>query len=88
MPPRLDQGAWVFEDVLDVIHEAFDLAKLRGVRPSDLAGGLGALLPGNYLPQTYTDDLPSVQVLEMQRKARTRLVTVVSKSAVFTLGKV
>lgn len=88
LPPRLDQDAWTFEDVLDVIHEAFDLAKLRSVRPSDLAGGLGALLPGNYLPQTYTDDLPSVQVLEMQRKARERLMAGVSKSAMFTLGKI
>ena len=61
-------------DLLDVIHEAFDLAKLRAVRPQDLKGGLGALLPGNYLPQTYTDHLPSVQLLKMQRDAMDRLV--------------
>jgi hypothetical protein len=54
LPPRVDQDAWTFDDLLDVIHEAFDLAKLRSVRPQDLKGGLGALLPGNYLPQTYT----------------------------------
>ena len=70
MPPQLGQAAWSFDDAVDVIHEAFDLAKLRSVRPRDLAGGLGALLPGNYLPHTYTDDLPSVQVLEMLREAR------------------
>ena len=34
--------------LVDVIHEAFDLAQLRAVRPRDLAGGLGAILPGNY----------------------------------------
>jgi hypothetical protein len=72
MPPQFDQDSWTFDDLMDVIHEAFDLAKLRGVRPRDLAGGLGALLPGNYLPQAYTDDLPSVQVLKMLRDARTR----------------
>ena len=45
MPPRLDQDAWTFDDLMDVIHEAFDLAQLRTVRPRELAGGLGALLP-------------------------------------------
>ena len=88
MPPRIDQDAWTFDDLMDVIHEAFDLAKLRTVRPRDLAGGLGALLPGNYLPQSYTDDLPSVQLLEMLRRARARLVSEVSAQAVFTLGKI
>ena len=38
----LNQDAGRFDDAMDVIHEAFDLAKLRGVRPRDLAGGLGA----------------------------------------------
>jgi hypothetical protein len=89
MPPHLDQDAWTFDDLVDVIHEAFDLAKLRSVRPRDLAGGLGALLPGNYLPHSYTDDLPSVQVLKMLRDAQTRLVSAVDGSiALFTLGKI
>ena len=89
LPPRLDQDAWTFDDVLDVIHESFDLAKLRGVRPSNLDGGLGALLPANYLPQTYTNDLPSVQLLEMLRRAREKLVASASSaSAAFVLGKV
>jgi hypothetical protein len=90
LPPRLDQDAWTFDDLLDVIHEAFDLAKLRAVRPQDLKGGVGALLPGNYLPQTYTDHLPSVQLLKMQRDAMDRLVrTSIDPDAhVFTLGKV
>ncbi|HUR33874.1 MAG TPA: hypothetical protein VM032_08760 [Vicinamibacterales bacterium] len=90
LPPRLDQEAWTFDDLLDVIHEAVDLAKLRAVRPQDLKGGLGALLPGNYLPQSYTDHLPSVQLLKMRRDAMDRLVaTSVDPGArVFTLGKV
>ncbi len=89
LPPQLGQTAWRFDDVVDVIHEGFDLAMLRGVRPRDLAGGLGAILPGNYLPHSYTDDLPSVRVLEMLRQARQRLVSHVGRdAALFTLGKV
>ena len=89
LPPLLNQDAWSFDDLMDVIHEAFDLAKLRGVRPRDLSGGLGALLPGSYLPQSYTDDLPSVQLLKMLRDARTRMISEVSSAAAhFTLGKI
>ncbi len=87
--PHLGQDAWTFDDLVDVIHEAFDLAKLRAVRPRDLAGGLGALLPGNYLPHAYTDDLPSVQVLKMLRDAQARMVSEIgSEAAHFILGKI
>jgi len=68
LPPRANQERWRFDDVLDTVHEAWDLARLRGVRPIDLESGLGALLPANYLPQSYTDDLPSVRLLELQRR--------------------
>ena len=89
LPPRLGQPAWRFDDALDVIHEAFDLAKLRAVRPRDLAGGLGAVLPGNFLPHGITDDLPSVKLLEMQREARQRIVSAMqSQDAKFVLGKI
>ena len=89
LPPRLGQDSWHFDDLLDVIHEAWDLAKLRGIRPCDLEGALGLVLPGNYLPQSYTNDLPSVQLLKLQRDARKRLVSEVVKNGVaFTLGKV
>jgi hypothetical protein len=88
LPPQLGQAAWSFDDAVDVIHEAFDLAKLRGVRPRDLAGGLGAILPGNYLPHTYTDDLPSVRMLELEREAQQRLVTFAGSAVTFTLGKI
>jgi hypothetical protein len=90
LPPQLDQDAWTFDDLLDVIHEAFDLAKLRAVRPQDLKGGLGALLPGNYLPQSYTDHLPSVQLLKMQRDAMKRLLetSIDLNTHFFTLGKI
>lgn len=89
LPPQLSQPAWSFDDAVDVIHEAFDLAKLRGVRPRDLAGGLGAVLPGNYLPHSYTGDLPSVRMLELLRKASSKLVAFETReTAIFTLGKV
>lgn len=89
LPPSLGQAAWSFDDAVDVIHEAFDLARLRGVRPRDLAGGLGAVLPGNYLPHSYTDDLPSVRMLELLRGAAGKLVTFEKRDrAIFTLGKV
>ena len=89
LPPRLHQESWRFDDVLDVLHEAWDLARLRGVRPRDLEGGLGLLLPGNYLPQSYTDDLPSVQLLKAQRDARDRMFkTELTVHDVIALGKV
>jgi hypothetical protein len=89
LPPRLGQDNWHFDEVLDVIHEAWDLARLRGVKPLDLEGSLGLVLPGNYLPQNYTDVLPSVQMLKLQRDARKRLMsTALKKGAAFTLGKV
>ena len=89
LPPRVGQDNWHFDDVLDVIHEAWDLARLRGVKPLDLEGSLGLVLPGNYLPQNYTGVLPSVQMLKLLRDARKRLLsTALTKGAAFTLGKV
>jgi hypothetical protein len=59
------------------------------VRPKDLAGGLGAVLPGNYLPHSYTDDLPSVRMLELMREARKKMISSgVREITAFTLGKV
>ena len=89
LPPRAQQDHWRFDEVLDVLHEAWDLAQLRAVRPGDLGSALGTVLPGNYLPQAYTDDLPSVQMLKMMRDARKRFAsTDIKRDVVFTLGKV
>jgi hypothetical protein len=88
LPPQVAQEAWSFDDAVDVIHEAFDLAKLRGVRPRDLGGGLGAILPGNFLPHTYTDDLPSVRMLELMREARRKMFSTAAGDVTLTLGKV
>jgi hypothetical protein len=89
LPPQVAQAAWSFDDAVDVIHEAFDLAKLRSVRPQDLAGGLGAVLPGNFLPHTYTDDLPSVRMLELMQQARKKMISAEAREVTtLTLGKV
>ena len=89
LPPQAAQEAWSFDDALDVIHEAFDLARLRAVRPRDLGSGLGAILPASYLPQNYTDELPSVRLLELRREALAkRLKTEMGVNRAFPLGKI
>jgi hypothetical protein len=68
VPPRLGMAHWTFDDVLATVHEAFDLAQLRCVRPKDLVNGLGALLPGNFLPQHFGAEVPSVELWQMASK--------------------
>ena len=89
MPPRLNQEQWHFDEVVDTVNEALDLAGLRAVRPRDLGSSLGALLPANYLPQNYTDELPSVKVLQMAREAFKQIIKERAIENVgLTLGKV
>ena len=89
LAPRLAQDAWSFDDVVDVLHEAFDLAQLRAVRPRDLGTNLGTLLPANYLPQTFTDHLASVQFGHMLDDARRKLaVSLGVEQVALTLGKI
>ncbi len=88
VPPQQNQENWEFDDVLDVLHEAWDLARLRAVRPRDLAGGLGLLLPGNYLPHDYTGDLPGVRALELARQAFRNRIGAASQAAIIPLGKI
>jgi hypothetical protein len=88
VPPRPAQEQWTFDDVLDVLHEAWDLARLRAVRPRDLGSGLGLLLPANYLPHERTGNLPGVRALELARRAlRRRLRETVQAKTIFPLGK-
>lgn len=82
LPPTLQQENWQFDQVLDVLHEAWDLAKIRAVRPKDLDGGIGALLPGNYLPQNYSGKLPSVTFRKMAVSALAKF-----KTSIVPLGK-
>lgn len=87
LPPTVQQENWAFDDVLDVLHEAWDLARLRAVRPNDLGSGLGTLLPGNYLPNSYSDELPSVRFLEMQRRKWQSLISADATLKTIPLGK-
>jgi hypothetical protein len=74
---------------VDTVHEALDLACLRAVRPRDLGSSLGTLLPANYLPQNYTDELPSIKVLQMAREAfRRSIAELTTENVGLTLGKV
>jgi hypothetical protein len=57
--PDMSQATWRFEDLLGTVSEAFELAKLRAVRPQDL-DGFGSVLPLVYLPDNYTRDVPGV----------------------------
>ncbi len=87
LPPTLQQENWQFDEVLDVLHEAWDLARLRAVRPNDLGSGMGTLLPGNYLPNSYSDELPSVRFLEMQRRKWRSLISADATLKHIPLGK-
>jgi hypothetical protein len=89
MPPRVNQEQWHFDEVVDTVHEALDLAGLRAVRPKDLESSLGSLLPANYLPQNYTDELPSIRILKMARDALQRFTKETATEIVgLPLGKV
>ena len=82
VPPRVDMGHWRFDDVLATLHEAFDLAQMRCVRPKDLVDGLGAFLPGNFLPQSFGAEVPSVELWQMSKKYA------VFATSVVALGKI
>jgi hypothetical protein len=66
--PDLSQSGWRFDDVLGAVSEAFELAKLRAVRPQDL-DGFGSVLPLVYLPDNYTRDVPGVNWVRLKAVA-------------------
>ena len=91
VPPNANQENWTFDDVLDVLHEArvtSDAA--RSATAGSRRRARQQVLPGNYLPQSYTDDLPSVQLLKLQRDAASVLAQrmTVQTQATIALGKV
>lgn len=93
VPPHAEQAHWEFDQVVDTVHEAFSLARLRAVRPRDLGSGLGELLPANRLPQNLTDALPSVRWLDLTQKAwvnlqASHLGMAQQASGVVPLGKI
>ncbi|MBL8313126.1 MAG: hypothetical protein JNK55_05205 [Rubrivivax sp.] len=68
VPPRWGMTNWTLEDLLATVHEAFDLAQMRCVRPKDFVDGVGVFLPGNFLPQSFGAEVPSVELWQMARK--------------------
>jgi hypothetical protein len=82
VPPRANMAEWNFDQVLATVHEAFDLAQLRCVRPKDFSAGLGVFLPGNFLPQNFGAEVPSVELWQMARKYASLAATTVA------LGKI
>ncbi len=68
VPPRAVMAQWSFDEVLATVHEAFDLAQLRCVRPKDFVAGLGVFLPANFLPQHFGAEVPSVELWQMAHK--------------------
>lgn len=69
VPPRLDMAHWDFDLLLASVNEAFDLAKIRAVRPQDIEGGLGQLLPLVFLPDNFSKDVPAVPLGKLVAKA-------------------
>jgi hypothetical protein len=82
VPPRINMDAWNLDELLATVNEAFDLAKLRSVRPNELELGLGSLLPMSYLPQAFSKDVASVPLWKMANRFALELPTVVA------LGKI
>jgi len=64
VPSDLSQDHWTLDGLVDVVNEAMALARLRAVRPQDLAG-LGLILPGIYLSNNFKQDVPTVDFLKM-----------------------
>ena len=81
VPPSVGLENWTFDTLLATVNEAFDLAKLRAVRPQDLVDGLGLMLPANYLPENPTPDVPSVRLNELLKYGAAKY------SGVVALGK-
>jgi hypothetical protein len=55
---------WTLDGLVDVVNEAMALARLRAVRPQDLAG-LGLVLPGIFLSNNFKQDVPTVDFRKM-----------------------
>jgi hypothetical protein len=67
--PALTPDRWDFATLLGSVNEAVDLARLRTLGSQELAP-LATLLPGIFLPDTYTCDVPGVRFLELAANAR------------------
>jgi hypothetical protein len=64
VPSDLSADHWTLDGLVDVVNEALALARLRAVRPQDLAG-LGLILPGIFLSNNFKQDVPTVDFVKM-----------------------
>jgi hypothetical protein len=59
---------WDLDELVDVVREAADLAKIRLVDPRQLEA-LGTLVPTTCLPENFRHDVPSVDLSKLTAKA-------------------
>ena len=67
VPPAAANPAWSVDAMLDTVAEAHDLARIRAVGPRQL-DWLGTLLPALYLPDSFSKDVPTVDLRGLARK--------------------
>jgi hypothetical protein len=70
VPPELDAETWDLEWLLDTVHEAIDLAKIRAVDPQRIWLA-NRFLPAIYLPANAVGDTSTVDVhaIELRHRA-------------------
>lgn len=61
VPPAAQDSSWSVDAILDTVVEAHDLARIRAVGPRDL-DWVGRLLPALYLPESFSKDVPAVDL--------------------------
>ena len=66
--PAVVPTTWDFDTLVDTVHEAADLARLRTLTTAELTP-LGGFLPAWYLPDCYTRDVPSVPLRGLREHA-------------------
>ncbi len=66
--PAKSPQRWDFDTLLGCVHEAMDLARLRTLGAGELAP-FTTFLPGLFLPDTYTRDVPGVRFTELAANA-------------------
>ncbi|MGZ8528851.1 MAG: hypothetical protein ACXWWR_08645, partial [Candidatus Limnocylindrales bacterium] len=64
-----DTASWSFEELFGVVRETIAPAHLRAVGPRDLPD-LGGYLPGLYVPQDVTGDVPGIDLFDLADRAR------------------
>ena len=68
VPPEFNMQNWDFQTLSDTIMETFALAQLRAVGPKEMQVLGGTMLPAVYLPNNFTKDVPSTDLLKIREK--------------------